>query len=152
MNARAAGASPARIYMNSRSSIFLMLISLAISAAISASVASLAHASVDFQEAGQTVTHDCGQDPDVSISGSTSTVTLTGRCLSVAVNGAANTVSIASSEKVAVNGSTNEVHIDATNKIAVVGSNNQVTWKKAIKGKKPKIAVLGVQNSVLKMK
>jgi Protein of unknown function (DUF3060) len=115
-------------------------------------LSSAAYAEVEFDEASQTIAHDCAKDPEVSISSSSSTFTLTGACTKVTVVGASNQITIESSEKVAVTGSDNEVHVVATNKIAVVGTSNQVTWKKALKGKKPKISKTGVANKVSQAK
>jgi Protein of unknown function (DUF3060) len=113
---------------------------------------SAAYAEAEYTESAGTITHDCAKDPEVSISGSSSTFTLTGACTTVSIAGSSNKVTIESSEKVAVTGSTNEVSVDATNKISVLGTSNKVAWKKAIKGKKPKISSTGVGNKVSKAK
>jgi hypothetical protein len=113
---------------------------------------SVAYAEAEYTDADGTVSHDCAKDPEVSISGSSSTYTITGACAMVSVTGSTNKVTIESSEKVAVTGSMNEVNVAATNKISVLGTSNKVAWKKAIKGKKPKISSTGVGNKVSKAK
>lgn len=129
--------------------------SLLFSAALAVSalaLASSASADVVYNDAAVTATHDCGEDPEVSINGSSSTLTLVGTCTKVAISGSSNKVTIQASDKVSVSGSMNEVAIEAANKIAVVGSANQVSWKKGLKGAKPKVSNVGTGNKISKAK
>ena len=112
---------------------------------------SLAIADVSYN-AETDVTHDCAKDPAVSVNSSSGTFVFTGACEKIAINGSAVKVTIESIEKLAINGSANTVAVTAVDKLAVNGSNNVVTYKKAISGKKPKIATLGRGNKITKVK
>ncbi|MBL8918302.1 MAG: DUF3060 domain-containing protein [Myxococcaceae bacterium] len=87
------------------------------------------------QGQGRTETHACTQNEDVEINGQGHTITLTGPCRSVAVNGQGNTVAT-----------------DVAASIAANGMSNTVTWKQAATGKKPKISIGGMGNSVTQAK
>lgn len=128
-----------------------LLLTLSLSALWTLTAAS-AFAEASYNDAATTATHDCSKDPEVSISGSSSTITLTGTCTKVAISGSSNKLVIQAADKVAIAGSMNEVAIEAANKIAVVGSMNQVTWKKGIKSAKPKVSNIGTSNKISQAK
>ena len=79
-------------------------------------------------------------------------LTLTGACEKVSINGSATTVSIESALKVSVNGAGNAVSVDAADKISVNGTKNSVTYKGAVTKKKPKVSKTGIGNSVKRVK
>ena len=113
------------------------------------SLARAAAPALVVNQSGQTVEHVCAAGERVAINGSKNTVSLTGTCANVAVNGADNHVTAASVEKLAVTGSANTVAVDAAQKIAVIGSQNTVTWKRGLGDEKaPTVADLGTGNSV----
>jgi hypothetical protein len=113
------------------------------------SFASIAHAgdTIVFGDSGATATHDCAAQPKVAITGAHNTITLTGACAKVAINGTGNRVTIASAALLAVTGSTNVVVVDTTAKIAVSGTQNKVSWKS---GKKPRQSATGIGNTITK--
>lgn len=74
----------------------------------------------------------CGGDDWVAINGSGNTVTVSGECALLEVNG-----------------SDNRIAIEAVATIRVSGNNNDVRYARAVKGKKkPVIKVKGAANSV----
>lgn len=113
---------------------------------------SSALAEASYEDAAQTITHDCGKDPEVSVSGSSNQITITGACTEVDISGASNQVTIESTSKASITGSSNEVHITAADKISITGTNNQITWKKGLKSKKPKVSRTGINNRVKQVK
>jgi len=58
----------------------------------------------------------------------------------ITVSGKKNVLSIASVGKLTVGGKLNLVNVEEVDSIAMSGTHNQVTWTKAKKGDKPKIA------------
>lgn len=99
-----------------------------------------------------TVDHDCGSDPEVEISGSTNTITLTGTCTKVAVSGAGNTLTIAATTRLAISGANNTAAVEQVDRIAVSGVGNTVTYKRPLTAKKTKTARTGPRNSIKKIK
>lgn len=89
--------------------------------------------SVDGQ--GLTQSHACRADEDVEISGQGNTVTLTGPC-----------------RKVSLSGQGHVVTVEVVGTIEVSGMSNSVTWKTALKGKKPTLSVTGAKNAVKQAK
>ncbi|MFP2924686.1 DUF3060 domain-containing protein [Pyxidicoccus sp. 3LG] len=88
--------------------------------------------SLSVVDSGRTATLDCGQGGEVSISGSSNKISLTGECKSVSVSG-----------------SDNKVQMETVGRIDVSGTDNAITWKKGLaQGKKPKISNSGVDNRV----
>lgn len=128
-----------------------LLLALSFSA-LSTLTATAAFAEASYDDAGMTVNHDCGKDPEVSIVGASGTFTLTGACTQVSIDGSSNKVTIQSSDKVSISGSMNEVFVAAANKIAVVGSVNTVSWKKGLKNAKPKVSNVGSGNKISQAK
>lgn len=90
-----------------------------------------------FSVDGQNLTqaHVCRADEDVEISGQGNNVTLTGPC-----------------RKVSLTGQGHVVTVDVVGTIEVSGMGNSVTWKTALKGKKPALSVTGVKNAVKQAK
>ena len=103
-------------------------------------------------DSNKPINHDCGKQAAVLINGSMDTITLTGTCTKVLINGRGNTLAIESSGKVGVNGAANTVTIGATDKIELTGSQNKVTWKRGLTKKAPKVMNLGNHNSIAKTK
>lgn len=116
------------------------------------SLPSLASAEVEYNEAEQNVSHDCGKDPVVSIVSASGTFAFTGACSKISVDGASNKLTVQSVDKISIAGSSNEIAIDAANKISVVGSANIVTWKKGVSGPKAKVGNVGSGNKISKVK
>lgn len=120
----------------------LVLVTLAIPAAAWAD-------GIVLNNADETRTIACTAElSEVVVNGSGNTITTTGTCAKLVLNASDNKVVSAGVGKIAVNGSGNRVTVEATDKIAVTGANNQVTWKKGLNVKKPKIANLGVNNTI----
>lgn len=88
-----------------------------------------------INDGGATLTLDCGDGGRIVINGADNTITAIGGC-----------------EKVVVNGSGNKVAIIAADKIVVTGSNNAVTYQRGFTKKSPKVARLGVGNTIAKIK
>jgi hypothetical protein len=103
----------------------------------------------NFDE-GSGATYDCGEDPVVNISTSTSAYTLTGACKEVNVNGSMVTLTVADVDTVNLNGASNKVTLGVVGKINVNGTKNKITWSKAKKGKKPGVLVNGRGNAIAK--
>lgn len=99
----------------------------------------------------KTVTHDCAKEPKVSVNVAGGTYTFTGPCDKISVNGAGNTLKIASVGKLAVNGSKNTLDVDAVDKLSVTGTDNTVNYKRGVSGK-PKVASLGSNNKLNQVK
>ncbi|MBM4777442.1 MAG: DUF3060 domain-containing protein [Archangiaceae bacterium] len=84
---------------------------------------------------GRTETHACAANEDVRIEGQGHTITLTGPCRTITVNGQGSVVTT-----------------DVAAKIEANGMNNQVKWKKAATGKKPVISLSGMNNGAPQVK
>lgn len=93
-------------------------------------------ARIEVTGSGETSTHECKPEVEVAVTGASNTVTLTGECKSITVEGASNTVKA-----------------EATGAITVTGTANTVTWKRALgKAKQPKIRRTGAGNKVTQEK
>jgi len=114
-------------------------------------VPTLAFAEVSYNEE-KSATHDCAKDGEVSINSSNGDFTFTGTCERISVNGSMIKVAIEAAKKITINGSKNTVAVDAADRISVNGTSNAVTYKRAIKGAKPKISKTGIGNKVAKVK
>lgn len=84
---------------------------------------------------GRTDAHVCAVNEDVDISGQGHALTLTGPCRSIRVSGQGN-----------------ELTTDVAGNIQVSGMNNKVSWKAALKGKKPSIKLSGMGNAAPQLK
>ena len=115
-------------------------------------VPSLALAERDYNDADAKVTHDCANEPSVTINASGGTYTFTGKCSKIVVNGASVKLGVASVEKIAINGASNRVDLGAAGKISVTGSSNEVTWKTGLSGAKPKVSSVGTGNKISQSK
>jgi len=125
---------------------------LALGLACVLALAAPARADYVIDSAAGDATHDCGEDPVVVVNASAATFTLTGECTKVAVNGSSVTGTIESTIKLGVTGAENTVEVDAVDRIGVTGAHNKVTYKRAVKAKKTKVARTGLGNSVKKVK
>ena len=96
---------------------------------------------------GQTVSHDCGAGGKVAIEISSSNITLTGACAKVELGGSQNTVTIASAIELVVGGTENRGTVDAVDSITTLGNRNTLTYKRTVKAKTTKLALLGKGNS-----
>jgi hypothetical protein len=85
--------------------------------------------------ASETHQHECQPNEDVFIDGASNTVTLTGPCRELQVDGA-----------------NNKVTAEIIGSVSIEGANNLVTWKKALSGKKPKVTTDGAGNTVKQAK
>lgn len=115
-------------------------------------VPAAAFAEKDFAEAGKAITYDCGEDPEVSISASATTFTLTGACKEINLSASKVTLVVAEVAEITISGTANKVTLTTVGEIQVSGSKNKVTWKKALTGKKPSVTATGVGNSIAKAK
>lgn len=84
---------------------------------------------------GRTETHACAANEDVRVEGQGHTITLTGPCRNITVDGQGSVVTT-----------------DVAAKIEANGMNNQVKWKKAATGKKPVISLSGMNNGAPQVK
>jgi hypothetical protein len=110
-----------------------------------------AHADDDtwvLSDAGVKATHDCGKQPKVVIDASRDTITLTGKCARVSVNGGSIAITAESIAELSLNGAINTVSVDELGKLAMTGAENKVVWKTALGGKRPRVSDLGSGNSV----
>jgi Protein of unknown function (DUF3060) len=74
---------------------------------------------------------DCKADPVASIRGNDGTITFTGPCKKITVDGNHNTVKVAAGDRVTVNGNQNTVDATAVVTVAVNGNDNTVHAKGA---------------------
>lgn len=95
-------------------------------------------------------TYDCASDPVVNINAGKGVYTFTGACTSVNLNGADVKLTAESIDELNINGATNTVIIATADAINVNGDKNTVTWAKAKTGTKPKLAVHGARNTIVK--
>jgi hypothetical protein len=105
-----------------------------------------------YDDSDITGTHDCAKEPDVTINGSTSRLTFVGACTDINVNGGDNTLVVESTKDIDVNGADNTVDIAAVDSISVNGAENKVTYKKGIKGAKPRVKNRGLDNKISQVK
>jgi len=96
---------------------------------------------------GQTVSHDCGAGGKVVVEISSSKIALTGACSKVDLLGSHNAVTVASTIELIVAGTENRGTLDAVDLITTLGNRNVLTYKRAVKEKKTKVALLGKGNS-----
>jgi hypothetical protein len=115
-------------------------------------VSATAFAGGSYVDNNKTVTHDCGKEPEASVAGNGNTITFTGECTKVSVQGNANTLAIASTKTLSVAGNKNTVAVESTDNISTPGSDNSVTWKKPIAEKKPAISNMGKKNKITQAK
>lgn len=114
-------------------------------------VPALASADVAITDNDQTVTVDCAKDKNVSIAGNKATVTLTGVCEILSVDGNEAVVT-GSASKVRVSGNSNKVNLEAADLIGTTGNSNVVTWKKGVTKAKPKVVNPGNKNKISRVK
>jgi hypothetical protein len=93
---------------------------------------SIAAADVSITDNGKKLTIDCKKDPNVTVVGNSSVVTLTGACTAVTVAGNSNKVTVASTAAATVSGNDNAVTITAVDALTVSGSRNMVSYKTAV--------------------
>ena len=112
--------------------------------------ASTASADVSIVDDKQTVTVDCAKDPNVSIAGNASTVTLNGACKAVVIAGNQTTIT-GSAASVSIAGNENTANLDTVDSLSVTGNQNTVTYAKASDAKKKtRVSNLGKANTILK--
>jgi hypothetical protein len=113
----------------------------------------LAAADVAVTDNNETLTVDCAKDPNVSIMGNHTTMTLTGTCKKVSISGNHATVT-GSANLVSISGNHNTAVLDGVDKLSTPGNHNTATWKKPIdaKLKKPKIGNSGNGNTITQTK
>lgn len=116
-------------------------------------VAAPAYADVSINDSGGAPSHDCATDPVLSLNASSTTLTVTGACDVVSINGSMSTVTIESAVKVSVNGSGNNLTITGVDRLSITGTKNTVTYKQSVTPKKKvKISKTGIGNKVKKVK
>jgi hypothetical protein len=87
--------------------------------------------SVTVAQNNQQLAYDCGASGEVFIDGNGNTITLSGQCLNVALNGSSNTVMI-----------------EAVANIFLNGDGNRVLWQRSLSGSSPAVVRLGSNNTV----
>ena len=87
------------------------------------------------QGQGRSEAHVCAVNEDVEVNGQGHSLTFTGPCRTIRVNGQGNTVST-----------------DSAANIVASGMNNSVSWKNGADGKKPKISLSGMGNAAPQVK
>ncbi len=112
---------------------------------------SVALADKDFSE-GTGGTWDCAEDATVNINHGNGTYTITGVCDAINLNGGSSTLTVESVKALNVNGAKNALTVGTLGAANIVGAKNKLMWKKAAKGKKPVVNVVGAGNSVSKIK
>lgn len=117
------------------------------------SFVSLAAADISLSDNNETVAVDCAKDPNVSVSGNHTTLTLTGTCTRVMLSGNHAKI-IGSAVTVLISGNENTANLDAVDWVATSGNKNTATYKKPVdaKLKKPKISNTGNGNKITKAK
>ncbi len=125
---------------------FVMSVSLLL--AIAARAARAGDDTWVLSDAGAKATHDCGKQPKVVINASRDTITLTGKCARVRVNGGSIAITAESIADLSVNGAENAITVDELGKIAMTGAENKIVWKTALGGKRPRVSDLGSGNTV----
>ena len=93
---------------------------------------------------------DCAKTPSISITQSSGSYKLVGRCDKVAVAGSMNVLAIDAGKNLSVTGSKNEITIGKVDKIAALGSLNRVTYGSGLSKPAPKVASIGKGNVVRK--
>jgi hypothetical protein len=131
-----------------RSLVALLVLAIPVSASADKADSKPAAADKKFTGGtGQTVNHDCGAGGKVVIEISSSKITLTGECAKVDLLGSQNTVTIASTLELVVGGTENRGTLDAVDSITTLGNRNTLTYKRPVKAKSTKLALLGKGNS-----
>ena len=100
----------------------------------------------------KTVTHDCAKDPDPIVNGNKNTITFTGECATIGVQGNGNTLTISAVKSLSVPGNKNTIAVDGADSIRVDGNDNTLTWKKPIKGKAVDVTTRGTNNKISQKK
>src|SRR5665647_3827789 len=88
---------------------------------VSASFLPLAAADVSLVDNHETVTVDCAQDPNVTVTGNHATVTLTGTCKKVLISGNHATLT-GSATTVLITGNENTANLDAVDSLSTTGN------------------------------
>jgi hypothetical protein len=96
----------------------------------------------------KTVTHDCAKDPDAAIEGNENTITFTGTCTLISVDGNENKLKVEAVKSLSLRGNKNAVTVDAADAIDAPGNDNKVTWTKGISDKRPKVSSSGNHNKI----
>jgi hypothetical protein len=81
-------------------------------------------------QSGQTLSFDCASR-QVSVRGSTNTITLTGRCGEVSVSGTGN-----------------KITVERTPRIVTTGHNNDIRWQHGEGDRQPAVRNSGMNNTV----
>lgn len=93
-------------------------------------------------------TIDCGQQPSHVLTDNDLDLVYTGKCEALGLLGNNIKVKVESVRTISVSGNENSATVDAADQIFVTGNDNKVTYKKGIKGAKPKISNSGNRNSI----
>jgi hypothetical protein len=108
-----------------------------------------AFADTTIMDNKQSKTIDCAKDPVATIMGNDNNVALTGTCTTVTVQGNHNKVAIASSATVSVTGNENTVAAAAVDTLDVTGNKNVVDYKGPVtKGGATRVSNTGTGNKV----
>lgn len=80
----------------------------------------------------RTASHDCGKDDEVKLRGGGNTLTVTGTCKKVMVQGIGNKLTIAATARLSIMGDSNTAAVDAADEISVHGTGNDVTYVRTL--------------------
>ena len=100
----------------------------------------------------KTLTIDCAKDKSAMVMGNQNTITMTGTCSSLSVQGNKNIIKSETATAVDVLGNDNTVTVTAADTISITGNTNHVSWKKGATGKAPSVTDTGKDNKVTQTK
>jgi len=103
-----------------------------------------------YSDNKQTVSHDCGKDPVVVVSGNDYTLTVTGKCTTVTLAGNGNKVTAETVDGIIVSGKKNDIRVTANDKLLVSGNENSASYSKGVTKDKPSVSNSGKNNRVSK--
>lgn len=99
-----------------------------------------------FADKAKTI--DCAKQPTYEIRDAAGSYAFTGTCTKITVTGAMNHLAIENVNELIITGANNTAAVVATDSIKVSGSNDTVSYKKAMKGDKPNISIVGSNSKV----
>lgn len=116
-------------------------------------LATPAFADLQIMDNHQEITVDCAKDPNISVMGNHTKVTLTGTCAKVSLAGNHARVT-GSATTVAIMGNHNDAALDGVDRLSVMGNHNKASWKQPLDAKlaRPKIANTGRANKITRAK
>jgi hypothetical protein len=95
---------------------------------------------------------DCAKQPSHTINTGDNTITYTGTCERIVINGGDNRLTIENVKQLAVNGGNNVVDIGGVDQISINGDGNKINYKKGLSGAKPRITSTSAHNEATQAK